>query len=250
MPNNDETAMHYISEAKNLITNLNILINDQSNRFNKEQIAKLTPKFSEIMGTIGQMAVRMGSLEGEIKSYKMIMSNQPAQSQSNFNQNNFIEAISEMEERRERSKNVVVFNIPESKAPTMAQRIEEDTKSTAQMINRIEPIANSDILRIYRLGTSREGACRPIKVELRDFSQAKRLLKSKSTLPNGLKLKQDLTLKQRAYLTDLRNELESRMKSGEVNLTIKYINSLPKIVSTLPKNSTNSQDVNATIMGH
>lgn len=70
--NSNQTAMQYITDATKLFTDLNVYINDPVNRFNKDQIARLTPKLSQIMGSISQMGVKMGSLEGEVNAYKEV----------------------------------------------------------------------------------------------------------------------------------------------------------------------------------
>lgn len=45
----------------------------------------------------------------------------------------------------------------------------------------------------------------------------------------------DRTQKERLLLNDLRQTLDRRTKAGESNLTIKYINGIPKIVNNTPK---------------
>ncbi|WP_219823849.1 hypothetical protein, partial [Enterobacter cloacae complex sp. CH23B] len=46
-----------------------------------------------------------------------------------------------------------------------------------------------------------------------------------------LYIKDDSTLKQREYLSKLRDELNSRLDRGEKDLTIKFIKGIPSIIS-------------------
>jgi hypothetical protein len=46
----------------------------------------------------------------------------------------------------------------------------------------------------------------------------------------------DRTNRERDHLKGLQAELDRRIKSGEKNITIKYINGIPNIVNSAPKN--------------
>lgn len=63
-------AQKYISEAKCAVKALNDVLLEPTNRLNKDQIAKLIPKSNDLMGVIGQMAVKMAEMEGELTAYK------------------------------------------------------------------------------------------------------------------------------------------------------------------------------------
>lgn len=233
----NDSAQQYMANANNLVSYLNTAIMDPTNRFNKEQMAKLLPKLSELLGTIGQMGIKLGIMEGELGAYKQIIQNQPLQSNNQLTNNapNLCEALDEIEDRKTRSKNIILFNVPESQSPTQAQCIADDTNRITGILNKVTPL-DANKIKLYRLGAKRSDKTRPIKIEFGDESQAKFILQNRNVVSNEVKIKCDQTLLQRKQLSDLRKELEDRLQGGEVNLTIKYINSCPKIISTLPKN--------------
>lgn len=234
--NSNDSAQQYMANANNLVSSLNTAIMDPTNRFNKEQMAKLLPKLSELLGTIGQMGVKLGIMEGELGAYKQIIQNQPLQSSTqNVNAPNLCEALDEIEDRKTRSKNIILFNVPESQSTTQAQCIADDTNRVTSILNKVTSL-NTNNIKLYRLGAKRSDKTRPIKMEFAEPSQAKLILQNRHVVSNEINIKCDQTVLQRKQLSDLRKELEDRLQRGEANLTIKYINSCPKIISTLPKN--------------
>lgn len=48
---------------------------------------------------------------------------------------------------------------------------------------------------------------------------------------HGISISHDRTPRERAYLAELRATLKSRQDAGEDNLTIKFVNGAPKIVT-------------------
>lgn len=235
MSSNDN-AQQYLANASDCVNFLNTTIMDPNNRFNKEQMAKILPKLSELLGTIGQMGIKLGIMEGELGAYKQLVQNQPLQPNiQNGNAPSLCEALDEMEDRKTRSKNIILFNVPESQSIVQAQCITEDINCVTDILSKVTTI-NKNNIKLYRLGAKRRDITRPIKMEFSEPSQVKSILQNRRDIPDHIKIKCDQTVLQRKQLSDLRKELEDRMKNGEVNLTIKYINSSPKIVNTTPKN--------------
>uniref|UniRef100_A0A6P7GTF1 Uncharacterized protein LOC114340545 n=1 Tax=Diabrotica virgifera virgifera TaxID=50390 RepID=A0A6P7GTF1_DIAVI len=76
---------------------------------------------------------------------------------------------------------------------------------------------------------------RPLKVTMMSSEDALFVLKNKSKLNqnsnSNIYIKQDLTSCQSKYLAELQTELQSRIDNGEKNLTIRYINKIPRITT-------------------
>lgn len=48
---------------------------------------------------------------------------------------------------------------------------------------------------------------------------------------SNISIFRDRTTKEREHLSDLRSSLVAKISGGEINLTIKYLNGVPQIVS-------------------
>lgn len=226
----------YISLARNAVEALTELIIDPSSKLNKEQIAKMIPKTNAILGTIAQMAAKMATLEGELTANKALIS------KPNYESNSVVsmcEAADELEDRKNRAKNLIIINVPESSKSNQIEKISDDNLQIINILNKIDNNIESNSISTFRLGAVRPDKSRPIKVILRNSTEAMNILRKKNVyLTNSpIKIYSDQTPNQRKYLTDLRQTMESRIQGGEIGLTIKFINNKPSIVKITPKNS-------------
>lgn len=138
----------------------------------------------------------------------------------------FEELLSELDDRRHREKNILVFGLAEG---------ENDEETINDIISSSCGDSNSKACYIKRLGNNQPGKSRPVKVTLSNSATARRILRNKNRLLSSskfqrIKIKDDQTPRQRKYLLELRDELSKRIENGEIDLTIKYINRLPTIV--------------------
>ncbi|CAG5055264.1 unnamed protein product [Parnassius apollo] len=121
--------------------------------------------------------------------------------------------INEIQERKNRSLNLIVFGIPES-----TENSPEDGKSLHkdQLSKTITSLATPEpeILTVIRLSkpVSKIEKPRPIEVVLANKYNAINVLKNKGKLPNSVKVKADMTPYQRDQLRRLREELAARTK--------------------------------------
>ena len=147
---------------------------------------------------------------------------------------NTTEIYHEISERIRRENNVIVMGAPEETDAT------KDKSLISAIISSIAPDIAQHIKTTVRLGDPTKGS-RPVKVVLRNKEDALTILRNKSRIPKQLYpavfVKQDITPNQRKTLQKLRKELDARTKSGEIDLTIKYINKEPKIVQKEPDSS-------------
>ncbi|CAH2098394.1 unnamed protein product [Euphydryas editha] len=91
-------------------------------------------------------------------------------------------------------------------------------------------------IKTIRKGKYNPDIPRAIKIILPISEAAKSILRNKSNLKaSNIKLYSYETPYQQKYRNNLRNELKRRLEGGEKDLTIKYINGVPKITKIPPK---------------
>jgi hypothetical protein len=170
---------------------------------------------------------RLGDIEDKLSG---LLSKQNAQVAPTSPDNNLnMEAfIHEYKERELREKNLMVYNVPESKKQSLELKIEDDKVAVKNILSPITDISGgiSKVIRIGKIGDKP----RPIKIIFQDKSWVFRLLKNKNGIaePN-IKINADLTVLQRNHLNNLRAELRTRIENDE-KVTIRYINNIPQIV--------------------
>ncbi|BES91065.1 Hypothetical protein NTJ_03873 [Nesidiocoris tenuis] len=140
--------------------------------------------------------------------------------------------FAELEERRKRAANVIIFNYPEPQASDVVQAINHDLVSIKSSLDQLAPDLSALALRVARLGSADAKKPRPIKVTFDAPATATRVLSlNRSRQPPLFAASSDRTLAQRSYLNELRNELKTRTDLGEPHLTIKYVSGIPTIVA-------------------
>lgn len=148
------------------------------------------------------------------------------------------EVLAETEERIVRSSNVIIYNVKESLAESVAQRIVDDKEVITKILR--ETGVTVEINKVVRIGKKQPDnhnnkKNRPIKVVLSNPKIAKEILKNKNKLStSGYRVANDFTVNQMKYMSDLRNKLAERVAKGE-NLTIRYINGIPRIAAPVSK---------------
>lgn len=145
--------------------------------------------------------------------------------------------IVEINERQKRSRNIILYNVPEPDNNTA-----DDNRKDFEFVNvLLTTICNEPIIpsRIIRLGQKTSVNARPIKLILQDEKFAtiimrnSKKLKSHDTYKN-IYLRHDLTFQQREYSAVIKKEFVRRKASGESDIVLKYIRGIPKIIK--PKN--------------
>lgn len=177
-----------------------------------------------------------------LKSQITILNQKMEKQEAAPRQTDFEPTISEMQERERRSVNILVFGLDESSLTNREEALEQDRGKVANIILKIKNDLQIDTLKCTRIGVPTENKKRPIKLTFPTKQEALQVVRLKSKLnETGVYIKYDQTPNQRDYLRRVIQELEKRKQSGEENLRIKYINSIPTIItSTLqsdrPKN--------------
>lgn len=210
-----------ISAIKDLSNNISTMAEEQRkqrediNKFSKlfDELAQLRSENNSVKKLVISLNERIADLEAKKPSNTLLMQ----------------DTIGEIAERENRKNNLIVYNLPE------ASDRDSDKAKIEKELNKLK--GGVTVTRAIRL-KGREELPRPIKVTL--DCPAKELLKNKKSA-TGINIKSDDTPLQRQYLTELKKKLQTRINDGETNLTIKYFNSMPRIVkssrqSTLPEN--------------
>lgn len=172
---------------------------------------------------------RIKSLENDVQK---LMDSEPVTFVPTVQEN----IMSELCERNVRSKNLVIVGITEPNSTDSTERQNKD-KSEVLKIIRNTYADCPEPCKITRLGKFKPNKNRPVKVSFASEETAKNILRNKVNGNNDpIKIYNDQTPQQRQYLMNLKEKLKERKESGEINLIIKYIRGVPKIVEAQPKN--------------
>lgn len=144
--------------------------------------------------------------------------------------------IREVHERKRRENNIIIVGIPELNSTSTQDRILKDESEILGIASMIDKNFQKP-KKIFRIGKYTPGKTRRIKVCFDKSEPAMLLLRSKDKLPKNVKIYSDQTPAQQKYFYKVKNELSLRMKNGESDLTIRYVNGIPSIVKSDPKNS-------------
>lgn len=141
------------------------------------------------------------------------------------------DSFSDFIDRQTRSKNIILFNVPESQSDAN----NSDILTTNLIFQKLN--VEMKLVTIHRLGKF-NGQTRPLKVTLNTISDVFKILGSSRHLKSDQSFKDvriaiDKTPKQSDYFQNLRKELNERHSNVESNLSIKYYKCVPSIVSTI-----------------
>lgn len=183
-------------------------------------------KFGELQGNIELLERRISDLAGRIdnssSSNPAVCSGLPVASDPEF-------LLRELKDREKRCSNLMLFNAAESSSSDVKQRIADDTRIVRTVMDTLGA-GHVGLVKVVRLG-KRGNKVRPVKLVLSSRNDVIECLKHKHRLSDTVyRISADLTELQRSHISDLRKELKVRVEHGETDLTIKYIEGLPKIV--------------------
>ncbi|KOB64931.1 Microtubule binding protein, partial [Operophtera brumata] len=120
--------------------------------------------------------------------------------------------ISEIREREERSKNIIIMGVLEPLSDNRDERKSLDRKEVLKLTGILNPdcLEPTYIVRIGKFNSTQD--------------TVKSLLRNKSNIKlDGLKVFSDQTPQQQMYMKHLKEQLKQRSDDGDRDLTIKYI---------------------------
>jgi len=219
--NNIELILRKIEILTSEQSKLIVLVNKQNEKLNsfERKLSDLSTQLAAIKTENNTLSSNLATLTQRVV---FLETNKSTLSEDSF---------SDFIDRQTRSKNIILFNVPESQIDANNSDI-STTNLIFQKLNvDMKPVA------IHRLGKS-NGHTRPLKVTLNTISDVFKILGSSRRLKSDqsfkdVRITSDKTPKQREYFQNLRKELNERRSNGESNLSIKYYKGVPSIVSTV-----------------
>lgn len=188
--------------------------------------ANLKSKLTNLTTVTENTGKKVMLLEADIKNLKSMSALPHVQMPATYE-----EIVSEIQERKIRAKNIVVAGIPEPKNKSAKERQEYDKAEILKITNLVYDDC-PEPEKIMRLGKYKAEFTRTIKVSFSSEEIAKAILRNRNKLGvEKIKLYSDQTPNQQKYIQTLKKELQKRTANGEVNLSIKYIKGIPKIIS-------------------
>jgi hypothetical protein len=228
-------VLEIITKVKDAACTLSQMMQDNS-KFTRELIGKVTPISNEYMAAMSIATAKIASQDTEIRYLKERLASLESKAPSNETMD-VCDTLTELTERNTRSRNILLFNVPEVESnETGHSQNEDDTARTTELIHSVETFANIPIHKVQRLGMKQKNKIRPVKVILGHSEDARTILFNKFKLPKEIRVKQDLTQLQRSQLKSKWDELEIRKKKGEGDLAVRFVNGAPKIVKINKKN--------------
>ena len=193
----------------------------------QRKIIDNVPTYAQVVADTTSLKKQVEDLTNEVSIQKTT----PAISTST-NTVSIEPTLCELAEREKRVSNVLIFGVPEANASE--NQPDADLKKAAKVVTNLKINIDEKQLRVYRLGTPMQDKVRPIKVICPSPSIAREILKLKKNMSKEEKIyiKSDQTPLQRSYLKQVLKDLEDRKQKGEVDLRIKYINNVPKIITS------------------
>lgn len=143
--------------------------------------------------------------------------------------------MTELRDRCDREKNIVIVGIKEICDKNFAARRLHDEREIRNVLAPVLEQINCELpksLKTMRLGKYNPARNRPLKVFFECTTIPRQLLRNRSKLPTNIRLYADQTPSQKKYMQQLAEELQKRKDSGEMDLIIKYIKGVPKIIKS------------------
>lgn len=142
----------------------------------------------------------------------------------------------EITDRIKRSKNVMVYNFPESLQTNDERRLEDDR---FRIIKEILSFCLIDCNNIYvqRVGMKVPNVPRPLRVYLNNERDVHTILKRRGLCVSGLRFKADKTPHQRKLVREAKATLQMLKERGYKNKRVKYIRGVPVVVDIPPLSS-------------
>lgn len=221
-PNSESFSNSIDTEYNSKIDNILFAVNDIKKLISKHEslFSELNNKLDEVSNQLVDLGTRTAVLENRVT----ILENRVSTISKSTNSDETV--ISEVIDRQARSRNIIIFNLPEPIGIN-----ENDTSLIKSLLDDITP----DIVPVTlsRLG-QKSIKPRPIKVILHEPSDVFIILKNKHKLRTSptygsIRITPDRTTMQRNQIRDIIGKLEERKAAGESNLTMKFIKGIPTI---------------------
>lgn len=237
-----------MSQMMSMITSLTTNQNEFMDKISQDvkaikeelsDIKDVTKKLSEEQNTVKIDICSLKTMHSETDSKIKVLESDIAQLKSATNSSTIssLETIlTEINERKIRSKNIIIIGVPEQHLENSEARKEAEKKEILRITRIADPKCPEPEM-ITRLGKFDPKKTRPIKLSFKSQDIAISILRnSKNIKSDNVILFPDKTPQQQAYMKELKEELKQRIEDGEKDLVIRYIKGMPKITKPYSKN--------------
>lgn len=220
-----------ISEVK---SSTSILSNEQSNmklelHTCKNQISSGENKIQNLEQNINGISTKIEATETKLQTIQSYLSSLNPEKAEPVIQNECL--ILEIQDRKDRLKNIIISGIPELCDTNLVNRRSHDEREVIKILNNLSTCHTKPV-KIFRVGKPNPEKIRHIKVCFNNEETPKELLINRSKIDKPIKIFSDQTPMQQKYYKKINDELKRRQSAGEVDITIKYIRGLPTIITT------------------
>lgn len=211
------TVSRQLSLGKRDVTDINVSqailseVKQMLDNMKDELIQTLKGEILSLRDSLQSLSARVCDIESKNKAL--------SEELARVKETNFERVTEEIEERKKREANIVIFGFSERVNGTVEQRKSHDLGSTKSLINALG-ITNFEVNSIRRLGASSGNGKRPLLVTLGSFQQKFQVVKASPGLRKlgeykGIFVKCDLTQMQQSQQRRLITELKERRQRGE-----------------------------------
>ncbi|CAH0561708.1 unnamed protein product [Brassicogethes aeneus] len=253
VPSPSRATMYFCPECKKSIKKLPQLQNkvqktEEELKETKEQgdttvknLEELKIEVDSLKGSVEQIRKENDEIRKEITLKKLEMKVETIKTPE---VTNIEPALFELEERRRRATNVLIFSVEESGKDNMQEKAKEDQGKVAGLFSKMN-LRLPEMAKVYRLAKERADRKRPLKVILPTKEEALSALKYRKVLEEnqtGIYIKSDQTEVQRKFLKKLLAELE-KLKAEETWLKESMSDSLIHIEAHTAKTAKIKKEV-------
>lgn len=231
---NEEKIDEILASIKEMKLKQSKIINSMN--IQNENLNKLCNRFEKLIKTVSSLSEDNKILKEKVNVLEKNVDQLKLDNNLSSSTIRDHDIISKLMDRQLRANNLLVFNVPENTDSTKSHA--SDKQSIDNIFNKIME-ANVSIMSCSRIGkiVNPTGKPRPIKVTLQNSTEVFNILRLQIKLRtsvewNTIKCSSDRTMKQRAHMSALRNELQRRRDNNESNIIIKYIKGIPTIINT------------------
>ena len=187
------------------------------------EINKLSDMLTTLIARIDNLDKKSKEIEKQCSESHAVLDEKIKELKCSY-ESSMEEMMLEMEQRNQRSGNVIIFGLPESNEGTAEERKTCDSKAVDELLIKID--VNIPPTQAHRLGKPRSSKPRPLRVSGLNRSEKFAILRKAKSLRQYEKYRNvfinpDLTRRQQNEASILRAELKQRKENGEHDLIIR-----------------------------
>lgn len=194
---------------------------------------KMKTDIQNITSAAQSMETKIATIESDVLNLKT-SSTEPMRMTTEAS----FDMLAEITDQTLRKKNIILTGMPEPQSADYKQRQKQDKDEVLKITKAIIKDCEEPT-KVVRIGKYKPNVNRAVKVCFESEQTVKIILRNRNKFKDdAITIFPDQTPLQQARFKNLKDQLKHRTENGETNLRIKYINGIPRIISSLPKNST------------